>query len=363
MAVRDPHDPDPARRYKAVQLNQGFAVSPDGIRWKDLDIPAIQSDDEGNFSYDPDRRLFIHTVKRRGTPPKNRDLWVRAHALLTSRDFKTWKDHGLVFEADALDQTLGPRTIRSRLADPTVQHPRHHNPEDYFVDVYNFAVFRYEGLYIGLPAMYHATGNVPNYPNTDGFQIVQLTASRDLIHWNRLGDRKPFIGPSRLDSGAYDRSQILPPSAPVVRGDELWFYYTGIKDRVTWKYVGKFPNGEHIPLPGYDPDHAAVCLAVLRRDGFISLSAARTPGTLLTKPFAWRGKKLYVNADAHKGQLTVEALSPQRKRLAISHPLTADNPRAQIQWKSGNPASTRSRTITLRFRLKNTHLYAWWLDT
>ena len=45
MVVYDPHDPDPARRFKAALLNQGFAVSPDGITWTQLDTPAIQSSD------------------------------------------------------------------------------------------------------------------------------------------------------------------------------------------------------------------------------------------------------------------------------------------------------------------------------
>ena len=55
-------------------------------------------------------------------------------------------------------------------------------------------VFRYEGIYIGLPAMFHSTGPVPNYPNTDGFHLVELTCSRDLKDWRRLGDRQAFIG-------------------------------------------------------------------------------------------------------------------------------------------------------------------------
>ena len=42
--------------------------------------------------------------------------------------------------------------------------------------------------------------------------------------------------------------QILPPSAPVVHGDELWFYYTGIKYR-------KLPKG-------VTSDLGAICLAV-----------------------------------------------------------------------------------------------------
>lgn len=45
------HDKDPARRFKAALLNEGFAVSPDGVQWTKLDLPAIPSSDEGNFSY------------------------------------------------------------------------------------------------------------------------------------------------------------------------------------------------------------------------------------------------------------------------------------------------------------------------
>ena len=57
-------------------------------------------------------------------------------------------------------------------------------------------VFHYEGVYIGMPALYHATGPIPNYPNTEGFHLVQLACSRDLKVWHRLGDRQAFLGPS-----------------------------------------------------------------------------------------------------------------------------------------------------------------------
>src|SRR5262249_689688 len=187
-------------------------VSPDGIQWTRLDVPKIQSSDEGNFSYLPEDGVFIHTVKRRGK-------FGRSVALAVSRDFQTWADYGLVFEADGLRQELGTEHIAARRADVTLQQTLYNDPKVYNVDVYNMGVFRYEGLYIGLPAMYHATGPEPNYPNTDGFHLIQLTSSRDLKSWQRLGDRETFLGPSRLDSGAYDLTQILPPSAPVVRGD------------------------------------------------------------------------------------------------------------------------------------------------
>ncbi|MBM4077004.1 MAG: hypothetical protein FJ267_15345, partial [Planctomycetes bacterium] len=81
--VIDLLDPDPNRRFKSALLNEGFAVSPDGIAWAKLDLPAIPSSDEGNFSYDAERGLFIHTVKR-GT------RYGRSVALATSSDFQKW---------------------------------------------------------------------------------------------------------------------------------------------------------------------------------------------------------------------------------------------------------------------------------
>ncbi len=303
LAAYDSRDPDPTRRFKAPLLNQGFAVSPDGVTWKQLELPKIHSSDEGNFSFDAQQGLFIHTVKRGGQHG-------RAVALATSKDFETWNDFGIVFQADDADQELGKQHITERMADHTLQQTLFNDPKVYNVDVYNMGVFRYEGVYIGMPAMYHAVGPVPNYPNTDGFHLIQLTCSRDLKHWQRLGDRQTFIGPSRTDSGAYDLTQILPPSAAVVRDEELWFYYTGLKWRSTFKYVGKYPNGVHELIPGRDRDGGAICLAVLRRDGFISLDAGKEEGQILTKPFSLPDGKLFINANARDGHLRVEVLNP-----------------------------------------------------
>jgi hypothetical protein len=368
MAVRDPHDPDPARRYKAALPPDGFAVSPDGIHWTKIDVPGVPSSDEANFSYDEKDGLFILTVKRGGP-------YGRAVCLATSRDFQTWEDHGLIFHADERDQELGRQNIAARLADSerhgiregerhgvrSLLPLRYNDPAVYNVDVYNMGVFRYEGYYIGLPAMYHATGPIPNYPNTDGFHLVQLVCSRDLKTWQRLGDRQPFLGPSPVGAGAYDLTQILGPSNAVVRGDELWFYYTGLKYRSCWEYVGEYPHGEHVPLPGLDPDHGAVCLAVLRRDGFISLDAGEPEGTLLTEPFTLPGEKLFVNVEALQGELRAEILDPAGEVLAASAPLTGDLLRGEVSWPQGNFAELKGQTVRLRFRLRQARFYSYWL--
>ena len=89
------------------------------------------------------------------------------HGLSTSKDFETWTNHGLIFHADDEDQQLGRKAIEARLADPDFQPPYHKpDPSIFNVDVYNMGIFRYEGLYIGMPAMYHATGSIPNYRPT-----------------------------------------------------------------------------------------------------------------------------------------------------------------------------------------------------
>jgi hypothetical protein len=186
--------------------------------------------------------------------------------------------------------------------------------------------------------------------------------SRDLKNWQRLGDRQTFIGPSRLDSGAYDLTQIICPSEPVVRNDELWFYYTGLKYRGGWKYVGTFPDGEHIRLPGFDRDGGAVCLAVLRRDGFISLDAGENEGTLLTETLTIPAAKLFVNVDTLEGELRVELLDQDGKPLATSDALKSDLPRGEVQWKEGNLADHKGKAARLKFTLHNASLYSYWFE-
>ena len=370
MVVRDPHDTDPNRRYKGALLNRGFAVSPDGIHWTKLDLPAISSSDEGNFSYNPKEGLFIHTVKRGGP-------YGRSVAAATSADFQNWTDHGLIFHADELDQEMGVERIEARRKNPYLKQTEFNHREHYSVQIYNMGVFQYEGVFIGLPSMYHHTGKVPpswpgfkklnlspyiqecvdKYGDYTGFYTVQLISSRDMKNWNRLGDRQPFLAPSMLGSGAYDLQTIIGPSEPVDRGDELWFYYTGIK---AYAFISA---GE---IPGYDDyvgNKGAVNLAVLRKDGFISLDADHEEGTVLTKPFELAGKKLLVNFAGRKhSHLRAEILDASDKVLANSAPLTGNHMSGKIEWVEGDPAVLAGQQVKLRFSLVNGSFYSYWFE-
>ena len=362
--VYDPDDPDPNRRFKgfAGAKDRKPIVSSDGIDWKFLEVSSLPSQDESNLSYDRLARTFVATLKTSGP-------YGRSHGIWTSKDFNSWTKLEVLFHADKLDQELGRKNIEKCFADSKRNHPEYNIPSTHNVDVYNMGVFRYEGLYLGMPAMFHQTGRVSkDWQGFDkmgladeilkevrtsgdwsGFHHVQLACSRDLLNWTRLGERQPFLDLSPVAGGAYDTQVILPPSTALVRGDELWFYYTGIRSYA-------IISGGKRDLGG------AICLAVLRRDGFMSLDAQKEPGTLLTKPFVVNWTKLSVNVDAREGTLEVSVLDGAGKTVAVSEPIVGNKLRATVQWKSGDLASHEGRPMSLRFILRNAQFYSFWCD-
>ncbi|MCP4852936.1 MAG: hypothetical protein GY903_00390 [Fuerstiella sp.] len=246
--IFDMHEPEPNRRYKGLlgAQNRVPVVSADGIRWNKLGA-KIQSSDTSKLIYDEVGERYIATVKH-GTK------YGRSAFVTFSRDFEHWTAPRLSFHTDDRDQVLAKERIRQRLADSGMQDPLFNDPDPdtgweppkgqrhiptWRAEAYQLSLFPYEGVYIGLPMIYHPTGQaLPARNNTVGFQDIQLMFSRDpelrQQNWVRLGDRKPFIETSRLDKGLvgnYDRLQIAPPNRPLVMGNELWFYYTGAKGR------------------------------------------------------------------------------------------------------------------------------------
>ena len=341
--VYDPDDADPQRRFKGFlgAFGRQPIVSPDGIHWNKLDVPVLPSSDESNLSYDRQSRSFIATLKTSGP-------FGRSHGIWTSKDFQTWTNTGVLIHADEEDQRLAKANILKRLADDQFQQPRYNDPADYNADIYNIGVFRYEGLYVAMPAVYHATGKIP-IGNTDGFHLVQLRSSRNLQTWQHVGDRQTFIGPSPVKGGAFDLTQLLPPSAPIVRDDELWFYYTGIKYRAE-------------PAQPESGGIGAICLAVLRRDGFVSLDAGDEPGTLLTKPFVLAGTTLHVNVDARAGELGVTVLGEDGQAVAVAEPVTGNQLHTALRWKSGNLNSVKGKSVSLQLSLRKAQLYSFWSE-
>ena len=363
--IFDPTDPDPSRRYKnATYAEPGilFATSPDGINWKGLDeVDPIPSHDTHSLWFDQGNRLFILKVKLDGP-------YGRSAYLCTSQDFASWTPAELIFHADEEDQRIGREVIEAQLADPNMRDPEFNDPETYNTQVYNLGIFNYEGLYIGMPMMYYRATQIPkewegfeqmdlppqiqkyvgDWGDWTGVWHIQLMCSRNLRDWQRLGERQPFLTPSPMHAGAYDTLCLSNPAGPVEREDELWFFYNGIRSYslTSLRY----------------PDQGAINLAVLRRDGFLSLDAGEAGGNLTTKPFSLSGDRLFVNVDASKGELAVQTLGESDEVVAESDPVTGDQLRGRVSWSSGNLQASRGKQVRFRFSLRNASLYSYWVD-
>lgn len=384
--IYDAAEADPKRRFKALVGIQGRtpAVSGDAVHWEEIPGVAIPSSDTSSLGFDPARRRFLAFVK-------GKNQFGRAVMLSVSEDFQHWSEPRLCFGADEADQPLAVETIRRRVHDRRLELPLFVDPDpalgfrppEHYIptwraECYAFTAFAYEGLFIGLPMVYYPTGQaLPDRKNTDGFHLIQLAMSRDLTEWKRLGERQAFIGPSRVDQGlvgVYDRSELTAPGAPVLVGDELRFYYTGFKSR-TPPYALN-PDGTPRDPSTLDAAEradlkdgwAAICLAVLRRDGFISLDAAAAPGVVVTRPLRWTGKKLCVNLAAGHGSARVEVLTENGEPIADfsganAAVLAGDAVGMPVKFPGRRSLETLAHTpVRLRITLQHASLYAFWIE-
>lgn len=394
----DPGDPDPNRRYKALFApswdKRVPATSPDGLHWTRFDVPAIPSSDTSGMCFDPYHQRWIATLKTTGK-------YGRSANISISTDFEHWSAPRFFFGTDDEDQALGQENIRRRLADPGLARPLFVDPDPalgwqpptwrnkltpqaqaaWQTECYMMSLFPYEGVYVALLMIYHATGTgLPEKNNTDGFHLIQLAMTRDLeTPLTRLGNRETFIGPSRIDQhglvGNYDRMQLGVTDTPIERGDELWFYYSGTKCRVpmhdrwmdgnlrdpsTLSAVERADWLEDAP--------SALCLAVLRRDGFISLDAGQQDGYVLTKPMKLTGSRLLLNLDATKGHARVEILDEQGRPIngfsgEQAAQITGDGTRLPVTWHRNRAIDKLAgQTVHFKIHLRNAKLYAFWTE-
>jgi hypothetical protein len=215
--------------------------------------------------------------------------------------------------------------------------------------IYSHAGFVYESMWIGIiQAMrFQATG----WKQVD----LRLSYSRDGRHWLRPDDREAFIPLGDADSWEADYSGTA-HTAPVRVGEELFFYYFGSRN----------------PERNKDPQRrwpAFLGLAKLRRDGFASLNAGQQPGQILTRPLAFQGKSLLVNADiADGGWIKAAVLSRDSRPMSgygldDAVALTKDTTKGRMGWNSGRGLDPPDDDhLRILFELKNAKLYSFWIE-
>ena len=213
------------------------------------------------------------------------------------------------------------------------------------VQFYGGYAFKYQSLYLAYVEVYHL-----HLQRID----VQLASSRDGIAWRRLCDREVFLPNGR--HGEMDAYWIVPTfNAPILKDGQLLIHYNG-------RSVPHSQPGFTFVPPGMD---GSFSLATLREDGFVSLDATGTPGTLRTKvmEIEWPGRALEINCCPFNGKA---GASPMSARLVVedesgqavaAYQVTAPPESSQV-WHRIELDTGLPRRFRLAFTLQNTRLYS-----
>jgi hypothetical protein len=353
--LRDEHDTDGARRYKGLHgvLDRRPAVSPNGFDWDMLDVKPVPSSDESHCLYDEITGEFLALVKQ----PTD---WGRSVWLSRSADFERWTDPSLILHSDEVDRANRRERIQKVVEDPAYLSPAIVDETDYIAEIYQMAVLPYEGVYIGFPVLFNPAGAIPPpHMNYTAINQVELAVSRDLQVWERVANREVFIGVDPRESESYGWAQNLPCGRPVVREDgEVWIYYNACRFR------GQRELYPDIPEELFD-DNSALCLAKVRKDGFVSLDAEEI-GTAVTKPFVAEGE-LTVNVDAKEGKIGAEVLDADTMKplpgfeIESCRTIEGDHLTAVVHWQEKSKVDIRS-PVRVRFVMNQAKLYSFWLN-
>ena len=329
--IHDPRDPDPDRRYKMLYwdfsiprpqpkrpASVSVAFSPDGIRWTEFygnPVLTGTGDTHSLLGWDDDVGKYVAYVR----PGRDADKGINRRLIgrSVSDDFTSWSEPEVVLEPDEDEPDL---------------------------EFYNMPVFKYEGLYLGLPWGYYTYPEEP-HGRMGGTMDVQLAVSHDGVEWSRAGDRQSFIpiGPR----GSLDQGMVACAKEPVRVGDELWFYGSG-------------SDGDH----GSRHRNGRGFLSKLRLDGFVSLDAGSETGWMITQPFVCQGGELEVNADARGGVLEVAVLGADRMQVdGMRHidcaPFDGDSVRQRVTWENHVSFDhLKGQTLRLKFYLTSAKLYS-----
>ncbi|MEZ4730438.1 MAG: hypothetical protein R3E79_25210 [Caldilineaceae bacterium] len=355
--MRDEQEPDPQRRYKALfdVHDRYLGVSPDGFAWTMLDVPPIPSQDESHFLYDASSGQYLAYIKQP-------TAWGRSVWLATSRDFHQFTTAQLVLHTDEMDQVNRRQRVDQVIADPAYLSPPLVNETDLMAQIYQMAVLPYAGLYVGFPVLFNPAGAIPPpHRNYTGLNQVELTVSHDRLHWARVAERALFLPVDPWDDAHYGWAQKLLCGTPYIHEErEIWIYYNALRFR------GPRALYEDV-ADAYFDDASALVRARLRLDGFVSLAAAEQ-GTVTTQPFFPNGGRLWVNVDAHGGELHAEVLDATTGhplpgyRADEAQSLQGDHLRGRLGWTTTAQLPS-TNPVRLRFHLRQAQLYAFWVET
>ncbi|MFA6547161.1 MAG: hypothetical protein WCS99_22280 [Limisphaerales bacterium] len=342
--------PDPAKAGVFV------ASSNDGVHWTSVPERLLPFVPDSQPSAVWDERLQQYAIYLREWDP------VRTVARVAVADLEVpWPYDHSVPPFHVWGKEKIPTLSREL---PKVMAPDEQDPPN--VDIYTSAVVKYPfapNVYVAFPAAFQLykgavwKGRACN--TADGAFDVQFAASRDGISWNRW--REPYVA-AGVHEGLDLRIVSMGPGM-VRRGRLLYQYFVGCT----------FTHGRPV-VWDKDLDNRAgwlrrerggIYCATQRVDGFVSMDAANTHGTLITRPLVFKGNRLHLNIHtAGSGSAKVALLQAD----GTPHPgfasadceiISADEIDYEVRWKGGVDISALAgKPVRVQLEMRNAKLYA-----
>jgi hypothetical protein len=287
--------------------------SRDGIRWSPMNDgkPVLRAHDRSMFWWDSRQKLYVAAAK-------SNHQGKRAQRYAWSRDAINWtitKD--FIHLADERD-----------------------HPGDQAEAAYGF---NYANQYLGFSELRRERQGEATKINWE------LLSSRDGRHWERPL-RQPFFPDAAPDTWRYQVLKIF-ANPPIERDGHLLIYYSG--------KTGLVPVET-----GYEA-FQALCVATLRKDGFVSLDAGPKPGELLTKPFVSPGNRLHLNLELSAGGSAAVEVQDQTGipfpgySLKDCNLIRTGRIGVPVKWTPGaRLALPANQPIRLRIKIRKGSLYS-----
>lgn len=347
----DRNEKDPAKRWKMfiVERRESDArwqiilkYSEDGIHWSK---GAAQSGDVGDRTtafYNPFTGRWAISL-RASTPVSSRSRFYIENEdpeMLVSLTHRT--------KPEAVDKNI------VYWFTPDDKELRHEKYPEVEPGIYNFDAIAYESIILG---QYSAWAGPENRVcAADGIQkrnVISLGYSRDGFHFYRP-THQPFMNVNETE-GAWNWGNMQSINGtPLIVGDSLYFYSSGRRlNKIMWD------------------SYTSTGLAKLRRDGFISMTAGKEEGYLVTEPVSFDGEYLFVNVSVpgKKSSLVVEVLDRdgnpipgygKKDFVAIKK---VDSTKLMIGWKNNKTlAALSGQAVRIKFYVTDGDLYAFWVS-
>lgn len=342
--IFDPYTDNKDERFKMfLWSNPGMGAvrtSPDGIHWSEP-TQVAKTGDRSTMFYNPFRQKWIYSIRS--------EWWYR------TRDYHECDDIREGANLEGAVRWFSTSTKdKEDLSVADIPVPQ----------LYNLDAVAYESIMLGSLQVWlgpdNPVGEKSGIPKTTD---IHMAYSRDGFHWAR-NDFTSFISSTR-NAEDWDRGYAVSNAAvTLINDDELWFYYTAFQGNES---MGTAALGYTVPLAVNGMySNASTGLAKLRRDGFASMNAVDTTGTLVTETVTFEGKHLFVNVDAPEGSLKVEILDENGNVIegfADSRAITTDSTKVKVMFGNNDDISALSgKNVKFRFTLTNGKLYSFWVS-